>query len=92
MLEGTGWGLDGAGWGPAGMGWGPEGMGCDSPGRGSRDGDGDASSQPSSQARVGKQHRSPLEEGFSVRSQSLRSDPDSEVKERAFGGAGIYFV
>ena len=72
------------GWGPAGMGWdslgGAPGMGMGTP---------LPTLLPSE---GGKAASSPREEGFSVGSRSLRSDADSEEKQRAFGGAGIYFV
>ena len=40
----------------------------------------------------GKAASARQEEGFSVRSSSLKSNLDSEEKQRAFGGAGIYFI
>lgn len=40
----------------------------------------------------GKAASFPREGGSSVGSRSLSSDPGSEGKQRAFGGAGIYFV
>ena len=40
----------------------------------------------------GKAERSPHDISFSVQSPSLRSVPDFEEKQRALGGAGIYFI